>query len=180
MKRLQNFFKRAQAYVDRWWYPPLLGFLAGVDLFLIIIPTDGLMVSSVIMKPKRWISMALWTAVGSSLGALALAAVLEVHGLPFLLWLKPGLDQSSIWIWTDQMMHQWGGWALFAVAISPLMQHPAVALAALAKMPLLEIFSMVFAGRILKYLLLAWISSHAPHVLEKLWGIQSELKELKR
>lgn len=178
MQRVSRLIKQIQKYVDRWWYPPALGALAGADLFIIVVPTDGLMVSSTMLAPRRWISMAFFTALGSSLGALALAAVLEVHGLPFILQLKPGIDQSALWIWTDQIMHQWGGWAIFAVAISPLMQHPAVALAAIAEMPLWEIFAMVFAGRIIKYILLAWISSHAPHYLNKLWGIQGELKEV--
>lgn len=176
-KRIRRWVQVLQRYADRWWYAPLIAFLACIDHFVIIIPTDGLLVSAVMLAPKRWIYTTIVITLGSSLGAWLLAAILETHGLPFLLWISPGLDQTSVWQWTNTLMDQWGGWALFLVAISPLMQHPAVALAAMAYMPLKEIFLIVFAGRLLKYGFLAWLSSHAPQYLSKLWGIQDELKE---
>jgi hypothetical protein len=37
------------------------------------------------------------------------------------------------------------------------------------------IFGLVFAGRALKYLFIAWLASHAPHILKKLWGVRREL-----
>ena len=122
--------------------------------------------------------MGTFTAIGSSLGAWALAAVLEVHGLPFLLQILPNITQSSAWIWTDRLMQDWGSITLFIVAISPFMQHPAVAMAALMELPLWEILAFVFAGRFLKYIFLAWVASHSPKLLDKLWGIQKEIKEM--
>lgn len=129
------------------------------------------------LAPRRWFYNALIVSIGSAIGAWALAAVLEVHGLPLLLQIKPGITETSAWVWTNQLMDSWGDWALFLVALSPLMQHPAVALAAIAQMPLGKVFLMCFAGRILKYMFLAWVSTHAPGMLGKLWGMRGELEE---
>lgn len=178
MKQIHNWLQKLERYTDRWWYAPILAFLAAIDLFVVVIPTDGLFVSSVIISPKRWLVLGMATAVGSTLGALALAAVLEIHGLPFLQHYFPHIIESSVWVWTEHLMQSWGNYTLFIVAVSPLMQHPAVAMAAFAKIPLWEIFGFVIAGRMLKYLFLAWVASHSPKLLNKLWGIQKEIKEM--
>lgn len=177
-KTLKRWFTVLQRYSNRWWYAPAIGLLAFADLFLIVIPTDGLLVSAVMLSPRRWIYAAVVVSIGSSLGAYALAYVIHLHGLPFLLHLSPGIDQSSAWTWTSQLMSEWGTWGVFLIALSPLMQHPAIALAALAGMPESKIFAVVFAGRILKYLFLSWLATHAPGMLNRLWGLQYELEEV--
>ncbi|MCO5141563.1 MAG: hypothetical protein M9962_00565 [Oligoflexia bacterium] len=169
---------RLQKYGNRWWYAPVVSFLALIDHFIVIIPTDGLLISAVFCSPKRWIFIFSIVTLGSSLGALALSQLVEAYGLPFILDIVPNIDQSRTWIYTANLMEQWGGFALFLVSLSPFMQHPAVALAGLVQMPGLEVFLLVFAGRYLKYGLLAWLASHAPAKLEKLWGLKSELKEV--
>ena len=73
--------------MDRPWYVALVGGLAALDLFIMIIPTDGLLVTSVLVRPKRWVSWFLWVSIGSAVGAAALAAI--IHWDP--LWLKESL-----------------------------------------------------------------------------------------
>lgn len=177
-RTIQNWVKALQNYANRWWYTPLIALLAAADLFLIVVPTDGLLVSAAMLNPRRWLYIALMMTFGSTLGCIALAAVLQEHGLPFLLQIKPGLDQTAIWVWTNNLMDNWGQWAVFLVAASPLMQHPAVALAALAGMPLMQLFLLVLSGRALKFLFLSWVATHAPGMLGRLWGIQDDLKEV--
>jgi membrane protein YqaA with SNARE-associated domain len=177
-KRLKRWFGVLQKYADRWWYAPLIGLLAAADLFLVVIPTDGLLISAVMLSPRRWIYFAFMVSFGSALGCLLLAHLLQVHGMPLLQHIVPGIEQNSTWAWTQQLMVQWGTWAVFLIALSPLMQHPAIALAALAGMPLLKIAGLAFGGRILKYLLLAYLATHAPGMLGNLWGLQHELDEV--
>jgi membrane protein YqaA with SNARE-associated domain len=176
-KRLQTLIATVQSHASSWWYTPALALLAAADAFVIIIPTDGLLVGASMAKPKRWAYAAVVVTLGSTIGALVLAAVLQRHGLPVLQYLNPGIEQTEAWAWSVKMMADWGRWALFFVAVSPIMQQPAVALAALAGMPLLEVFYLVFSGRLLKYGFLSWLATHAPGMLSKLWGIQNELKE---
>lgn len=176
-QRIRSWITILQKHVQSWWYTPLIAFLAALDSIVIVIPTDGLLVSATMLNPKRWVYLAVCLTLGSALGALFLAYLLELHGLPLLLKWYPEIVQTKSWMITDQLMDRWGALALFAVALSPFMQHPAVILAALAGMPLLELFGIVFVGRLIKYLALAWISTHAPDMLWKLWGIQGELEE---
>jgi membrane protein YqaA with SNARE-associated domain len=176
-KTVRRWIRFVEGYANRWWYSPLIAVLAAADSFVVIVPTDGLLVSAAMLAPRRWISTALFVSVGSSLGALGLALVLERHGLPWLLYFQPDIQQTSAWIYTDRLMDAWGSWAIFAVSLTPIMQQPAVALAALAGRPMGEIFFAALAGRAVKYGLLAWVSTHAPGVLGKLWGFKGDLEE---
>lgn len=174
-ERFTAFFR---LHADRWWIPPLIAASAFADLFVLVIPTDGLLVSYVILAPRRWIYAGLWVALGSALGALAFAAVMHHHGLPFLLQILPGIESTKTWVWTVGLMSRWGAWAVFLISLSPILQHPAVAMAAIAGRPLLEIFALVLVARAIKYLFIAWVATHAPKLLRKLWGIQYELREV--
>lgn len=177
-KKLKRWFTVLQKYADRWWYAPVIGLLAAADLFLVVVPTDGLLISAVMLSPRRWIYTAFMVSLGSALGCLLLAYLLQQHGMPLLQHIVPGIEHHSAWTWTNNLMNQWGSWAIFLIALSPLMQHPAIALAALAGMPVTKIFALAFGGRILKYLLLAYLATHAPGMLGKLWGLQHELEEV--
>lgn len=154
-----------------------MAILAGLDNFVIIVPTDGILVSSSMLQPKRWFLFGLATSIGSSLGALILAYFVEIHGLPWILQMYPGLDSTQAWILTDQFFTRYGLLLVFAVAASPLMQQPTVILASLAGTSLLELGLVVFIGRTLKFLLIAYLGSHAPRLLSRLWGMKGELEE---
>lgn len=176
-KTVRRWIHVLEKYANRWWYAPVISVLAALDSFVVIVPTDGLLVSAAMLAPRRWFYTALLVSLGSSIGAWALAGVLEVHGLPWLLSMQPGIEQSRVWIYTDRLMDAWGTWAVFIVSLTPVMQQPAIALAAVAGKPLPEIFAAAFAGRLIKYAALAYISTHAPSVLGKLWGFRAELEE---
>jgi len=176
--RIKTYVRFLQQYVDRIWYPPLIGLLSAIDNFVIVIPTDGILISSSMLTPKRWLSLALWVTFGSTIGAVLLAAVVEYQGLPWIQAMYPGASESAIWKWTDEFFDQYGLIIVFAVAISPTMQHPSIILAALANTPLIEIAVVVFVGRFIKYLIMAYAGSHAPRLLSKMWGVKGELSEV--
>lgn len=164
--------------MDRWWYPPLLGFLAAVDFFVIIIPTDGLIISSTLITPKKWFSLAVLTAVGSTLGAIAFAGFVQVEGLPWVLKYYPHLQEMEMWVWTQGFFAKYGLYLLFLIAASPIIQHPIVILTALTDTPLSKIFLIILSGRLLKFLVMTYISSHAPRLINKMWGVTDEVKEV--
>jgi len=178
MKRILGSVKMLQAYVHRAWYGPLTGALALLDVFIVFIPTDGIVVSSAMLTPRRWFWLAGWVTLGSTLGTLLLAFLVERHGLPWILHYYPGLDQTPTWTWTLDFFNRYGLLLVFAIAASPLMQQPAVILAALANTPLPVLAAVIFTGRLLKFGAIAWIASHAPRLLGRLWGVKDELKEL--
>ncbi|RZA09569.1 MAG: hypothetical protein EOP11_01265 [Proteobacteria bacterium] len=174
---VRRWIRFVEGYANRWWYSPLIAVLAAADSFVIVIPTDGLLVSASMLAPRRWISTAFLVSLGSSLGALGLAMVLRHQGLPWLLHFQPGIDQSAAWGYADQLMDSWGSWAIFAISLTPIMQQPVVVLAALAGRPNFEIFAAAMAGRVIKYLALAYLGTHAPGFLGKLWGFKNDLEE---
>lgn len=167
-----------QLYTNRLWYAPLIGFLAAIDNIILIIPNDGILISSSMLKPQKWFIFALWVSIGSTFGAFCLAALLELKGLPWILELYPGLDESQSWLWMHDFFETYGLILVFAVAIAPIVQQPAIILASLAETPLLQLCAVVFVGRFIKFLIMSYVASHAPRLLSKMWGIKDELKEV--
>jgi membrane protein YqaA with SNARE-associated domain len=178
----QNHFKKSlqvlQSFADRLWYAPLIGFLAGLDAIILIVPTDGLLISSCILKPQRWFGFAVAVAVGSTVGGLVLAGLIEMQGLPWILNLYPGLDQSWAWKMTDDFFKLYGLWVLFAVSVAPLPQQPAIVLASLSTVSLPEMTIVLFVGRFFKFIFMAYLGAKAPQLLSKVWGLKGELDEV--
>lgn len=176
-KRIRAYVQFLQRYADRIWYAPLIGLLAALDNLVIVIPNDGILISSSMLVPRRWFTLALSVAIGSTVGALVLAALVELQGLPWILNFYPGVLESKTWVWSIEFFEKYGLFLVFAVAVTPFMQQPAVILASLAKTPLLHLAVVIFVGRFIKFLIMAYIGSHAPRLLKKLWGLKGDLQD---
>ena len=176
-KTISDYVKRIQRFTDRLWYPPFLGFLAALDNFVIVIPNDGILISSSMLIPKRWVMLALSVTVGSTIGALALAALVEFQGLPWILEIYPGINESQTWVLASEFFEKYGLLLVFLVSVTPVAQQPAVILASLANTPFFELAAVIFSGRLIKFLIMAYVGSHAPRLLTKMWGIKNELKD---
>jgi membrane protein YqaA with SNARE-associated domain len=175
--KIRSYVQFLQRYVDRIWYPPLVGILAALDNFVVVIPNDGILISSSMLVPKRWFALATCIAVGSTVGALGLAALVEYEGLPWILQMYPGIDQTQTWTLSMEFFEKYGMLLVFAVAITPFMQQPAVIFAALANTPLLQLAAVIFVGRFIKFLIMAYVGSHTPKLLKKMWGLKDELRD---
>jgi membrane protein YqaA with SNARE-associated domain len=165
-------------YVGRAWYGPVISILAALDNLIVIVPTDGFLITSSMLKPKRWFYFSFMTAVGSTLGAIFLAFLVEEFGLPRLLEFYPGLDQTKTWTLVNDFFKHYGLLCVFAVSLSPLMQQPAVIIASLAQTPYGELGMAIFAGRFIKFMLFAYIGSHAPALISKIWGVKDEMRQV--
>jgi len=165
-------------YSNYWWYPYLIGILVAADSFLLIVPTDAMTVSAVMLEPKKWLRYAMLVAISSTIGAIILATMVDIYGIDFIHAFFPGVENTKMWQWTDEFMQNYGLLVVFGVAVTPLTQPPSVILAALSHMPLAQIFIAIFLGRALKYLLIAWVSTHAPKLLGKMWGLRKEIEEV--
>lgn len=58
------------------------------------------------------------------------------------------------------------------------MQQPAVILASLADTPLSQLAAVIFVGRFIKFMIMAYVGSHAPRLLERMWGLKGELEDV--
>ena len=64
------------------------------------------------------------------------------------------------------------------VALSFLPLQPAVVLAGVLNISAISVFWSVFIGRLIKYLIFAYLTVSAPHLIKKIPGISGELKKL--
>lgn len=175
--KIQIYVQKLEQFADRAWYPPLIALLSALDNLIIIIPNDGILVASSMLVPKRWALFALSISIGSTLGAIALSLLVENQGLPWVLEFFPAIDKTQMWIWTERFFDKYGLFLVFAVGASPIMQQPVIIVAALANTPLIELAAVIFAGRFVKFNLLAYLASHSPRLLKKMWGMKEELKD---
>lgn len=177
-ERIGLHVRRLQKFVDRVWYPPFIGLLAALDNLVIIIPNDGILISSSMLIPKRWFVLAASVAVGSTLGALVLAMAVDIHGLSLIQRFFPDLTETATWNMTLAFFEKYGLLLVFAVAVTPLAQQPAVILAGLSDTSISTLAVVILSGRLLKYIIMAYIASHTPRLLKKLWGVKGELEEV--
>lgn len=129
------------------------------------------------LRQKSWVKFAFATAIGSTIGALILAAAVELQGLPWILDLFPGLSESKTWVYTNKFFDKYGLIVVGAISFTPFMQQPAVVLAGLANTPLEKLAPVLLIARLIKYLIMSYVGSHAPRLLAKMWGIEGELKD---
>lgn len=176
--KIQLYIKKLEQFADRIWYAPFIGILAALDNLIIIIPNDGILVASSMLIPKRWVLFATSVTIGSTIGAMALSYFVKIEGLPWVLEYFPEMDQTFIWTWTSTFFDKYGLAVVFAVALSPIMQQPVIILSALANTPYSQLAAVIFLGRFLKFLLMAYLGSHSPRLLKKFWGMKSELKDV--
>ena len=175
MKKLwAKIILKLEKSIDRPWYLSVIALLSGFDLFVIFIPIDWILISSTLIRPKRWISLFISLAVGSAIGALVLGVLSHVYGESFLrLFMNDPLN-SPQWIKSLDYIDRYGAWALAFISFGPIPQQPAVAICGMAGMSYFKIFFAVLVARLTKYGIFAWSSTHAPWVLRKLRIIKVE------
>jgi membrane protein YqaA with SNARE-associated domain len=174
--QLPSWLTHLGRYAARPWYPFALAALAAADMFVLFIPAEGIMVASAIAYRTRWLLFALATTVGSTLGSLGLAYVLTTYGHGLIEWLSPGIHDWTIWKATDGWIDNYGIWAMLGLAISPLVLVPAVALGALAELPVAQMGIVIFLGRGFRNSVYTWLASHAPRVLFRLKSVRKEVE----
>lgn len=166
-RRLKQFIEKLTLYVDRPWYVPLMGFLVFIDLFVGFIPSEAVLVKTVLLKPRSWVLITVVLISSSALGAVTLGYLAHTYGEPFLHWLAGDILHSDEWKWAHDFIERHGPWAMALISLSPLPQQPAVAACGLAGMPLMTLFSAVWLGRAPKYFGFAYLATKAPHLYEK-------------
>ncbi len=167
---LKKMIKKLFRYANKIWYAPLLGLLALLDALFFFIPTDGLLVSSSMLTKKRWFLLGLSVAIGSTLGGLVVIYLIEVFGIDLFHQYYPEMFKTTIWFKTEEFFNLYGIVVLFFIGLLPITQQPALILAGLSNTPLLPIFFSLLISRILKFLFMAYIASHSPKYIKKIWG----------
>lgn len=168
MHPIKKILNQIQRYMEKPWYPVLVATVVGLDVFLLAVPNDILLISAVMAKPKRWLLTCLTICMGSTLGAALLCALLywnpDAVRATF-----PGLFQSHAWQHISDFLHHYGLLATFLGALGPFPQQPFIILGALSDLPFVLLIASLFIGRLIKYLIIGALCSHAPGLLKRFY-----------
>jgi len=179
-KRLIAWMAQIQKFMDRPWYIPLIAVMGAIDMFILVVPTDGFMLTAVMARPRRWIAAALIVGLGSSVGAGFFAEAIHLYGETVVeLILGPG-PRSETWISVMGWVSEYGVWAVGLVAFGPFPIHPGIAMGALSGMSSVSVFMSVLVGRVIKNIIMCYIASHTPHLVGSLFGVRKEVKEVQQ
>ena len=161
MKRFIEFFKKLPQYAHQPWYPFALCLTAMLDYIVFVIPLDPIVVTSIAAARSRWLALSIWTTVGSTLGAVIFSLLIRYFGETYLHQWVPHLLEGEFVATMSHWLQNHGFWALMGIGALPINQHPAVAVASLAKVKVSHIAIAMFTGRILRYLIYTWLIGHA-------------------
>lgn len=177
-ERLTVCIEFLEKFVDRWWYGPILFLLAGLDHYVLVFPILGMMASSIFLCHRKWFSLSLWSALGSWAGAWLLAWLAQNLGISFIENYFPEMLQTTLWAWMQSFFVQYGLWLLLLVGLAPMPQQPAVIIVALAGTSLVQIAVVLLLAKLIKFLLIGYLASHAPQKLARFREVRGELEEL--
>jgi membrane protein YqaA with SNARE-associated domain len=146
------------------WFPFLVGLCAFFVTITLTLPVELLVVISILLSPSRWIAIGLFAAIGGSLGSLGLYLAFHHLGWNLLLDWYPDIVNSKAWIDSNRWLSEYGALALFVLMAVPLpvLKTPALAFVAIYRMPIYEVVLAIGMGKLLKYVLYAYVASRFP------------------
>lgn len=144
------------------WFLVTNGFLAFIGTLTAAFPVTAVVIPAALLQPLRWISITLACALGSALGATAIVELIHHLGIAALEEWFPQLTESTQWQQAMNWVINYSVIGLFLLAASPFPQTPALIFFGLAGHPVGTVFIAIFLGKVLKYGLMAWLSSHFP------------------
>ena len=109
---------------------------------------------------------------------MALAAIVESNWQALDTVFFHHLTSSRDWARVVRWVQNDGIVGIGLVSFSPIPQHPAVIVGALAEMPLSAIFLAVWVARLVKYAIFGALSAYAPGWLMKIPKIRKAVEEL--
>lgn len=143
------------------------GLLAFAGTVTAAYPVTAVVVPAGLLVPRRWLVIALCCAFGSAIGATVLVEVSHHIGWSQLYAWFPHLAESDRWQEMNRWLQEYGVLSLFLIAASPLPQTPALVFFGLTGHSVVPVFVAILLGKILKYGLFAWLTSHFPERFER-------------
>jgi membrane protein YqaA with SNARE-associated domain len=142
----------------------LLGGCAFFATITLTLPVEFLVVVGVLVSPARWLRVSLWAAFGSSLGTAGLYFAFHHFGWNLLVAWYPDLVTSQLWADTTRWLSRYGAIALFLLMAVPfpVAKTPALAFVTIYRMPIVEVALAIGLGKLLKYVVYAFIVSRFP------------------
>jgi membrane protein YqaA with SNARE-associated domain len=160
--RLEGWLEHANRGHHLLGLASLLSFIGTLTAFY---PVTAVLMTAVVLAPKRWLSLSLGCTVGSALAATAIVEIAHLLGYNEIRTLFPNLISMTNWQEADRWISDYGVLALFGVGVSPLPQMPLLIAYGILDDRLTEAFMALLAGKSIKYVLIAWVTQHFPEKL---------------
>ena len=170
--RFANFLTRLQRYASRPWYIPVVATSATLDYFVLASPAQSLFITTVLLNPARRVYAAVCFSLGAALGALLLAAGIQLLDAPMAALLADQTAPSTFWLRMEAWIAAWGLWALLGLSLIPIPLRTMVVLAALAGLSFPAIGLMVGVGRLLALIVIGQLVYQAPGFLMRFAFVQ--------
>ena len=148
--------------VGHRYYPVVVAMIAFTSTATFSFPFVLVLIPAVLLAPQRWLLLGLLTGMASGLGGGVLVEVFNYMGHELVIERFPQLVESGKWQLVSTWLHEYGLFALAAIAGSPLPQTPAVFVYSLAEPSTLGAMIAIGAGKTAKYVFLAWLTARYP------------------
>ncbi len=168
-KRLEKLEQKLQVWMERanrgnhlLGLSALLSFGGTISA---LYPVTAVIVTAVLMAPRRWLRLSAACSLGSALAGAVVVGVAHILGYNEIHHLFPHLISPQTWAEASRWIGDYGVWAIFGVGASPLPQMPLLIFFGIVDDRILEAFLALFAGKLLKYTVVAWVTQHFPEKL---------------
>ena len=128
-------------------------------------PVTAVIVTAVMMAPRRWLTLSTACSLGSALAGAIVVGVSHVLGYNEIHQLFPHLISAETRAEASHWIGDYGVWAIFGVGASPLPQMPLLIFFGIVDDRIFEAFVALFAGKLIKYTIVAWVTQHFPEKL---------------
>jgi membrane protein YqaA with SNARE-associated domain len=168
--RLKNLESKLQGWMERANNSNhLLGFSAAISFLGTLTagyPVTAVVMTAVMLAARRWFMISVACSAGSALAGAVIVGVAHFVGYNEIHYLFPSLVSVSTWNDASRWFGEYGIWTVFAVGASPLPQMPLLIFYGIMDDRIIEAFIALFAGKIFKYALIAWVTQHFPEKLQ--------------
>jgi len=125
-------------------------------------PVIPIIVSACLISPRRWRSISFLIAFGCALGATILVTLFHFFGWALIYRYFPEFLSHPAWQSIVNWVSNYGTLGLLAIASSPLPEMPALIVLGVSRPDTALIFLAVLTGKLIKYGIIAWLTSHFP------------------
>lgn len=143
-------------------FPMVVAAVALAATLSMSVPFASLLVAAVLMAPRRWATISLWSSLGAALGSAVLYLIFHHLGWARLFDAYPDVVGSAAWRDATGWLARYGIVALLVIAATPLPLTPALMFAAISRLPVAEVILALWVGKLVKYLVYAWLASSFP------------------
>ena len=143
-------------------FPLIVAAVALAATLSMTVPFASLLVGAVLMAPRRWMPIAMWSSVGAALGGGMLYLAFHHLGWARLFDAYPDVVRSKAWSDATRWLTNYGVATLLLIAALPLPLTPALMFAAVSRLPVAEVLLALWLGKLLKYTIYAWLTATFP------------------